>query len=164
MFRACIKSEEFLNLRAFSSSKIHLSGDSMNNTTLSHLVINIDLPNLSFYRDLFSYLGWSTLHEGSNVFGTVDVNQTSLWFEGPAKSIDNDYDGPGVNHLGISVKHQADVDQAMRYLQERGIPTLFDTPRHRPEFSRPGDTYYQIMFESPDRVLFEIVYAGPKDA
>lgn len=136
----------------------------MNHTTLSHLVINIHPQNLGFYRDLFGFLGWQTLHESSHVFGTQDGNQTSLWFEGPAKDVENDYDGPGVNHLGISVTHRADVDAALGYLQARGIPALFGTPRHRPEFARPGGSYYQIMFESPDRVLFEIVYAGAEDA
>jgi catechol 2,3-dioxygenase-like lactoylglutathione lyase family enzyme len=136
----------------------------MNNTTLSHVEINIDPRNLAFYRDLFGFLGWSTLCDDGHVFGTGDANQTSLWFDGPAKPTVNDYDGPGMNHLGISVKHLADVDEALRYIQGRGIPALFETPRHRPEFASPGRMYYQIMFESPDRVLFEIVYAGPKDA
>jgi catechol 2,3-dioxygenase-like lactoylglutathione lyase family enzyme len=136
----------------------------MNNTTLSHLQININPQNLSFYRDLFGYLGWSTLYDDANLFGTGDANGTSLWFGGPAKATEYDYDGTGVNHLGISVKNQADVDEALSYLQGRGTSALFETPRHRPEFSGPGSTYYQIMFESPDRVLFEIVYSGPKDA
>ena len=136
----------------------------MNNTTLSHLVINVNPQNFAFYRDLFGYLGWSILADDDDTFGTEDANRTSLWFGRPAKLIDYDYDGPGMNHVGISVKHQADVDEALNYLHTRGIPVLFETPRHRPEFSRPGGTYYQIMFESPDRVLFEIVYAGPKDA
>jgi hypothetical protein len=39
---------------------------------------------------------------------------------------------------------------------------LFETPRHRPEFSSEDSTYYQIMFESPDRILLEFVYTGPK--
>jgi hypothetical protein len=48
-------------------------------------------------------------------------------------------------------------------LQQHGIQALFDTPRHRPEFcSSPDNTYYQVMFESPDRILFEVVYTGPK--
>jgi hypothetical protein len=25
----------------------------------------------------------------------------------------------------------------------------------------PGETYYQVMFTSPDGVLFEVVYTGP---
>lgn len=35
--------------------------------------------------------------------------------------------------------------------------------RHRPEFSwGPDDTHDQVMFESPDRTLIEVVYTGPK--
>ena len=41
---------------------------------------------------------------------------------------------------------------------------LFETPRHRPEFAESdGHTYYQVMFASPDGILFEIVYVGPKE-
>ncbi len=40
---------------------------------------------------------------------------------------------------------------------------LFGTPKHRVEFAdSPKETYYQIMFESPDKILFEIVYKGEK--
>ena len=36
--------------------------------------------------------------------------------------------------------------------------TLFETPRHRAEFTNsPEQTYYQVMFETPDRILVEIV-------
>ena len=45
----------------------------------------------------------------------------------------------------------------------KGVQPLFDTPRHRPEFrDDPKETYYQVMFESPDKVLFEVVYSGLK--
>jgi hypothetical protein len=70
-----------------------------------------------------------------------------------------------MNHIGIGTSTQAEVDTAAEYLQGKGTPLLFETPRHRPEFSRGEDyTYYQIMFESPDRILFEIVYEGLKAA
>jgi hypothetical protein len=50
------------------------------------------------------------------------------------------------------------------YLREHNVQPLFETPRHRPEFSAgPDQTYYQVMFESPDRILFEVVYTGPKE-
>lgn len=40
---------------------------------------------------------------------------------------------------------------------------IFDTPRHRPEFaSNESETYYQIIFETPDKVQVEIVYIGAK--
>lgn len=88
---------------------------------------------------------------------------SSLWFCDPLKDLANDYDGIGMNHLGVSVEKQSDVDQAASFLSQHGIKTLFDTPRHRAEFSGPKSTYYQVMFESPDRILFEVVYTGPKD-
>jgi hypothetical protein len=63
------------------------------------------------------------------------------------------------------VSAQANVDAAAAYVKERGIAHLFETPRHRPDFSGDGDqTYYQVMFETPDRILLEIVYTGPKSA
>jgi hypothetical protein len=50
-------------------------------------------------------------------------------------------------------------------LRERGVGLLFGTPQHRPEFAQGEDqTYYQVMFESPDRILLEVVYTGPKPA
>jgi hypothetical protein len=70
-----------------------------------------------------------------------------------------------MNHLGIGAASQVDVDAAVAYLAERGVAALFETPRHRPEFSGSEEqTYYQVMFESPDRILFEVVYTGPKSA
>jgi hypothetical protein len=34
---------------------------------------------------------------------------------------------------------------------------------HRPEFaSSEAGTYYQVMFRSPDGILFELVYIGPR--
>ena len=68
-----------------------------------------------------------------------------------------------MNHIAISAESVADVDSTVIYLQDRGVTTLFETPRHRPEFAQdPAATYYQVMFESPDRILFEVVYTGPK--
>ncbi|MGH7752989.1 MAG: VOC family protein [Gemmatimonadales bacterium] len=132
-------------------------------TSLVHLQVNIRPENVPFYRDLFGFLGWGTLHEAEGVLGAGGKNGASLWFVTQANASPNDYDGRGVNHLGIAADSQADVDATVAYLKERGVPALFDTPRHRPEFSSSeADTYYQVMFESPDRVLFEVVYTGPK--
>ena len=75
----------------------------------------------------------------------------------------NDYDGVGMNHLAIAVSSQDEVDKAAAWLKEQNIAALFETPRHRPDFSDSEDeTYYQVMFESPDKVLLEVVYTGPK--
>ena len=132
-------------------------------TTLYHLQINVLPENLQFYRDVMSFLGWSTLMDQDQFFGAAASNGASLWFIGEVKDAANDYDGPGVNHIAIGAGSQADVDATTAYLKGRGVPALFETPRHRPEFSQgPDQTYYQVMFESPDRVLFEVVYTGPK--
>ncbi len=135
----------------------------MRNSTMGHLQINVHPQNVAFYKDLMCFLGWSPLYEDPGMVGLACAQGSSLWFAGCAKEVANDYDGPGVNHLGIAVESQADVDATAAYLREHGVQALFETPRHRPEFcSTPDKTYYQVMFESPDRILFEVVYTGPK--
>ena len=130
---------------------------------IGHIQLNVEAANLPFYRDLTAFLGLQTLYDTAEFIGVADQGGVSLWFIGQVKPISNDYDGPGMNHLGVSVPAQANVDAAAAYLTVRGVQLLFETPRHRPDFAHGEDTtYYQVMFESPDRILFEIVYTGPK--
>lgn len=129
---------------------------------LSHIQFNVRAANVPFYKDLFGYLGWRTLHEGNGMIGLAGRHGESFWFIGQVQDGSIDYDGPGVNHIAIGAESQGDVDAAAAYLRERGVDLLFETPCHRPEFSGDGATYYQIMFESPDRLLLEFVYTGPK--
>ena len=132
-------------------------------TSLAHLQVNIRPESLPFYRDLFAFLGWNTLYEADGMLGTGGENGASLWFVTESNNAPNDYDGPGVNHIGISATSIADVDATAAYLTDKGVAALFETPRHRPEFSSSeSETYYQVMFESPDKVLFEVVYTGPR--
>ena len=134
-------------------------------THLAHLQFNVRPANMPFYRELMAFLGWRTIYDGDGMLGVAGGHGESLWFLGQAKEVANDYDGPGMNHLGIGTASQADVDAMAAYLAERGVAALFETPRHRPEFSGSEEqTYYQVMFESPDRILFEVVYTGPKSA
>lgn len=133
----------------------------MEKSTLGHLVVNIQGANQSFYKGLFNFLGWKLLIDDPKMLGVADVNNVSLWFLDPIKKIANDYDGIGMNHLAISVPRQDAVDKTVDYLQKQGVKMLFETPRHRPEFcGSTEETYYQVMFESPDRILFEVVYTG----
>ena len=132
-------------------------------THIGHIQFNVQPTNLPFYRDLTTFLGWQTVHDSEEFIGVADEDGNSLWFIGDVKPVPNDYDGPGMNHLGFSTTTQADVDTAVDYLKRQGVDLLFETPRHRPEFAQSEThTYYQVMFESPDRILFEIVYIGPK--
>lgn len=134
-------------------------------SNLGHLQIGVHPTHLPFYKELFKFLGWSVLCDEPTMFGTGDANGTSLWFASPLKEVKNDYDGIGMNHLGLAVPSQKDVDDTVAFLKEHGVKALFETPRHRPDFCSSSDqTYYQVMFESPDRILFEVVYTGPKTA
>ena len=131
---------------------------------LGHLQINVDPKNQVFYQELFKFLEWQVLYQDEQILGVGDANQCGLWFVPGLKADANDYDGIGMNHLAISVANQADVDAAVDYLKAHNVEALFNTPCHRPEFSDgPELTYYQVMFRSPDNILFEVVYTGPKD-
>ncbi len=128
-----------------------------------HIQFNINPQNINFYQELLTFLGWKILHKDDSKLGVGYSDGTSLWFTPLTLRMENNYDGPGMNHFAFHVESIAEVDEVVEYLGSNGIPALFDTPRHRPEFSNgPDHTYYQVMFESPDRILFEIVYIGPK--
>ena len=132
-------------------------------TQFGHIEFKIKAANMPFYRDLFAFLGWNTLMEADGFLGVGDQGGGSFWFIGAETGVVNDYDGLGVNHVAVAAQSIADVDATAKYLEERGVAALFETPRHRSEFSSsPDSTYYQVMFESPDRILFEVVYTGPK--
>ena len=135
-------------------------------TGISHVQFIVRSANLPFYKDLFAYLGWQTWVADDETVGVAGKNGESLWFIGQV----SDADGPGVdqmtvgamNHLAIDAESQTDVDTVAAHLTGRGVEMLYETPRHRPEFAgSESETYYQIMFETPDRILLEFVYTGP---
>jgi catechol 2,3-dioxygenase-like lactoylglutathione lyase family enzyme len=130
---------------------------------LGHLQINVDPRNQAFYSDLFKFLEWQVLYQDEQILGVGDAHQCGLWFVQGLKADANDYDGIGMNHLAVAVANQTDVDAVVDYLKAHDVEALFNTPCHRPEFSEgPDETYYQVMFRSPDNILFEVVYTGPK--
>ncbi len=129
---------------------------------VTHILFNIDGANQPFYRDFLAFVGYQTLYDVPDMLGVGGAGGESLWFASGARPVTNDYDGPGVNHIALSAASQTEVDSVVAYLTERGVPALFETPRHRPDFSEsPEHTYYQVMFETPDRILIEVVYTGP---
>jgi len=110
-----------------------------------------------------TFLGWSIIFEEKHVSGYKSEKTGDIWFVESSKIEKLDYDNVGVNHISIRVENQSDVDSTLNFLKNYHITALFDTPKHRPEFTSSKDeTYYQIMFESPDKILWEIVYIGPK--
>lgn len=131
---------------------------------LAHIQLNVDRDNLDFYQELVTSVGWNTIHADDGMLGVVADDGFAIWFVDKVNDVRADYDGCGMNHLALSVDSVADVDRAAEWLTERSIEHLFETPRHRPEFSADDKTtYYQVMFETPDKLLFEIVYTGPKE-
>lgn len=129
-----------------------------------HLQLNVNYAeNSAFYKELFTLLGWEVISETDDMIGLRSGKNGDIWF------IDNqedaaDYDKRGMNHLAIRVGQEKDVDTINDFLALKEVTALFGTPKHRPEFANDSETYYQVMFETPDRILMEIVYIGPKTA
>ncbi|MEX0895389.1 MAG: hypothetical protein WDZ94_00445 [Patescibacteria group bacterium] len=130
---------------------------------LYHLQLNIDFENLNFYKNFMEFMGWSVIFEMEGVIGYKSHTNGDIWFVEADKNEFSDYDTEGVNHISLRVDTMSNVDEMKNYLEEKGIKMLFNTPLHRPEFTdSDSETYYQIIFESPDKILFEIVYVGAK--
>lgn len=132
-------------------------------TNLNHIQINIDYSNINFYKELFTFLGWKVIVETDGILGFGSDVNGSIWFLAKKSEHTNDYDGNGVNHIGIGADSISSVDETVNYLKSKNVTLLFDTPKHRPEFASGEETYYQVMFESPDKILWEVVYYGPKN-
>ena len=131
--------------------------------SLHHIQIHIEFTNITFYQDLMKFLGWNVIYQDNSIAGFRDENNKDVWFSEKKVDVENNYDGIGMNHLAFKVGSQAEVDKTVEYLKEKKVTPLFKTPRHRPEFAEnKEDTYYQIMFESPDKILLEVFYLGKK--
>jgi catechol 2,3-dioxygenase-like lactoylglutathione lyase family enzyme len=109
------------------------------------------------------FLGWKMILEEEKIVGFSSGESASIWFLAKTNDSQNNYDGIGVNHIGIGVNSIEPVNAIVDYLADHAVKTLFGTPRYRPEFSGADNIYYQVMFESPDKILFEVVCAGPKN-
>ena len=130
---------------------------------LNHIQININPKNMVFYKELMKFLGWSVIFEDEEFAGYGSGQEGSVWFVKSPKSDQSDSDMVGISHVGLSVSEMKDIDEAVTFLKSKEIECLFDTPKHRPEFAGSKDeTYYQVLFRSPDNVLFEIMYTGKK--
>ncbi len=61
---------------------------------------------MAFYKDLFAFMGWQTLEDSPVEFGIGPDIFNSLWFNTGANDACNDYDGAGMNHIGLLVQTQ----------------------------------------------------------
>jgi len=133
----------------------------MSARSINHLQFNVSPDNFPFYTALLGALGFDVFPDTEGyVAGSGDG--TSLWFIGSDAADVQDYDQRGVNHVSFSADSVVAVDEIAALLPTVDVEPLFETPRRRPDFIGDGDTdYYQVMFRSPDNLLFEVVYTGP---
>lgn len=123
--------------------------------------INIVADNASFYRDVLSHLGWSITFEDRNMTGYWNELNGELWFVDTQKKRLSETDNLDVRQITIKLPTKIDVDHAQLFLEKRGVKMLNGTPKFRPELSTQKDElYYQIIFESPDKIRFEVLYQG----
>jgi hypothetical protein len=132
------------------------------NSYLNHVQLNIDFENIWFYKGVMEFLGWKIVIDSEEIVGFESGRSGSIWLLPKQNDNKNDYNGPGVNHIGIGVDSVGPVDEIAKFIRRSGIKPLYDTPKYRPEFSGDDKTYYQVMFETPDKILFEVVCSGSK--
>lgn len=133
-------------------------------SSFGHIIFNIAPSSQSFYKELMEFLGWTVIYGDEHMIGFGNAQNGSLWFMSVSDKKPVNYDDLGENHIGINVETQKDVDEAVDFLKRHNVAPLFDTPRHRKEFATSDtNTYYQVMFETPDKILFEVLYSGPKE-
>lgn len=131
--------------------------------TLGHIQVNVDFSHIAFYTDLMKLFGWSELYADDAMAGYMGEGDVSIWFSQAPEVGTHNPSAMGLSHIGIKVENQDQVDEAVEYLKSHDIAPLHNTPAHRTEFAAGDDqTYYQVIFESPDKILFEVLYAGPK--
>ena len=127
---------------------------------VSHLVYFLPdfEQNLPLYRQLFAYFGYQTNLDEEDVYGVVDPEGIYIYLNPAIKNQSGNYDSGGLNHLAFEVESPKEVDQFIQeFLHPRELQQLFHTPRHRPEFADVEGGYYQVMFEMPGGLLFEVV-------
>jgi len=127
-------------------------------TRLSHIEINVSeyAKSIRFYDSILKPLGWERL---------VCTHDCATYCDGFLKIIlspaSNEHKQAGFHRKRIGLNHLAlyanSKDEVDRYYQnvmkKNGIPSLY---QNGPD----GDSdYYSVLFEDPDRMKIEIVFA-----
>jgi catechol 2,3-dioxygenase-like lactoylglutathione lyase family enzyme len=133
---------------------------------LYHLQLNVRDAgrSLPFYRALFGYLQYRTVHDEGGVAGFSD-GVTDVWVMGADAAhapAGFHRKRPGLNHLAFAVPRREDVDRFVaEFMRPRGLLALYGTPREFPEYA-PG--YYAVFLEDPDRVKLEVAHRPGRGA
>ncbi len=125
---------------------------------LSHVEINVSdyARSIRFYDTVLRPLGWERW---------VCTHDCTSYCDGMLKIIlsptEEKYQSGGfhrkrvgLNHLALSARSKAEVDEFYRtVLKANGIPTLYA------EGPTGSEEYYAVYFEDPDRMKIEVVFA-----
>src|SRR5262245_38679714 len=120
-----------------------------------HLQINVS--DLSFYANLFAYLEFPVIDQGSDYLA-VNTGNIDLW----AIKLDSKHGHTifhrktkGLNHLAFRVRSKEEVDRFYKeYLLTKRLTVLYGGPKSHPEYD---ENYYSVYFEDPDRLKLEVM-------
>ena len=127
-------------------------------TLLSHVEINVSdyAKSIRFYDTILKPLGWEML---------VCTTECATYCDGLLKLIlsavqekfrDAGFHRKriGLNHIALAASSKEKVDIYFRdVLLANGIPTLYQ------EGPAGDEDYYSVLFEDPDRIKIEVVFA-----
>jgi hypothetical protein len=123
--------------------------------SLYHLQINV--TDLSFYRDLFAYFDYRVVDEWDDGFGVTNGTVDFWIFKTEEKYSDIPFHrkATGLNHIAFKVASASLVDVFVKeFLVLRGIEPLYGRAKVYAEY---GPHYYAVYFEGPERLKIEVM-------
>jgi catechol 2,3-dioxygenase-like lactoylglutathione lyase family enzyme len=128
------------------------------NTNLSHVEINVGdyAKSIRFYDTVLIPLGWERFVCSKTHTVYCDGFMKLILSPSEEKFRKDGFHRKriGLNHLAFYAQSKANVDAYFRdVLKASGIPSLYQ------DGADGNDDYYSILFEDPDRMKIEIVYA-----
>lgn len=122
---------------------------------LRHLALNVrDMDAMTrFYRDLLGFVvEWEP--DADNVYLTSGIDNLALHRSTP-KSTESSASGGGVlDHLGVIVRDEGDVDKWAAFLMEQGVAMDAMPRTHR-------DGARSCYFRDPDGNRVQVIYHPP---
>jgi len=126
---------------------------------IAHIQLNVSSNDaLRFYKELLTYLDFTTLDEWETGFG-MGKDGFGLWvFVADEKyaKVGFHRKNIGINHLALMVESKDAVDKFYEdFLKPRDIKPLYESPKTFPEYT---PDYYSVYFEDLDRIKLEVVF------
>ncbi|MDR6226043.1 VOC family protein [Desmospora profundinema] len=125
----------------------------------SHIDYNVaDLERaLRFYEPVMAFLGFAKESRQSDwvLFGNGRMKLCLVRCEKRFAGAGFHRKNPGLNHIAFQAERASDVDEVAKFLKERKIPLLYNSPAH---FDTERETY-AVFFEDPFRLKLEVVYS-----